>query len=157
MSNSMKWILGVFGVLLLLCCGGGMFLFNTARKAIDETSSQAIKVGDSALADFGATWDPTALRAHGATNLAVTSEQAAKWKSEYGAFKSGTPKAAGVFVKSGSGEAKRITVTYHNNAVFEKKLGFVEMEIVRVDDGPWQVESFDIKADARPPASNSSL
>ncbi len=152
----MKWALAGLGIFLLLCCGGGLFLVNSARQAIDETSGEAQKVGDVALAEFGANWDPDALRTHGTTNLDISKEDAAKWKAEYGAFKSGTSKTPGINVHSGKGEAKRITVTYENQAVFEKKSGFVEMKLVRVEQGPWEVESFDIKAQ-KPPASKSSL
>jgi len=155
MSTSLKWSLGLLGLFLLLCCGGGIFLVNSAKKAVDDIAGDALKVGDTILATVAKDWNLADLKAAATTEFSIDPVKLTEWRDQLGAYESGASRMEGISAKSNTGEENRVEVQYVSDAKFAKGTAVVRMQLVRIGGSAFKVNTFDVKPAGASPVQSS--
>jgi len=145
MSTSLKWSLGLLGLFLLVCCGGGVFLINSAKNAVDEIAGPAVAFGDATMQKVGQTWNVNELKAVASDTFVIDPTKLTEWKEKLGAYKSGKSRMSGISAKANTGQKNRVEVKYTSDATFEKGTAKVNMTLLRVGDAEWQVDAFNVE------------
>lgn len=157
MSTSLKWSLGILAAFLLICCGGGVFLINSAKNAVDNIAGDALKVGDATLAAVGSNWNIAELKKASTDTFSIDPVKLTEWKSQLGAYKSGKSRMSGISAKTNTGEKNRVEVKYTSDANFEKGTAVVTMSLVKLGDDAWKVDSFNVEPAGSSSSEQSSL
>ncbi|MCB0825218.1 MAG: hypothetical protein KDC26_03435 [Armatimonadetes bacterium] len=141
----------VLGVLLLLCCGGGIFMMSQVTDAMDKRATEAKEFGDAATVQILKGWDAEVL-----SDLATKRYRDSFTVEQFQKSLDGNKKALGAF-STGSGQAKVIKadkdgdkkvlkMEYTNRASFENGRGKVVMHLL-VEDKTWKIDLFRIDPD----------
>jgi len=141
------WI--VLGAVVLLCCGGGLFLGSRIFMAAKNTVEGAIQYGDESLKAVASNWSAAELKTRMAKevfdqNPEGAIDNVAKVLGEgLGPIKSETlkSKVLGVEAKTDSTTGSFTIANYEAEAQFEKGKGKVTMELIN-RDGQWKILKF---------------
>ncbi|MBL8066031.1 MAG: hypothetical protein JNM34_09250 [Chthonomonadaceae bacterium] len=147
MSKSVKVTLGIIAGFLLLCCGGGAVLVFSGVQAYQGISKTVVPTGDKVVATVCQDWDYKTLLPLSSQEVTSTSEAEMKalfgvWKSEYGAYKSGTGTMTGFHTRTSTGSGRVDTATYVNEAQFANGPAVITIGLIKEGSNAWKVRAF---------------
>ncbi|MFM9874474.1 MAG: hypothetical protein ACKVQS_13545 [Fimbriimonadaceae bacterium] len=149
MNNGLKLGMIIFGVIMLACCGGFMFLISPVSASVGKKESEAKSFGDNYTAQI--------LKKYDAGNLLALSTNEYKsqfTQAEFQKVLNGNKKALGDYV-SGKGRAQissfkkengsaTIKAKYENRATFQNGKARVRIDLV-YQEKKWYIEMFSIE------------
>jgi hypothetical protein len=149
MNNGFKFGMIIFGVILLACCGGFMYLLSPVTATVGKKEAEAKTFGDNYTAQI--------LKKYDAENLLALSTPEYKSqfkKEEFQKVLNGNKKALGDYV-SGKGRAQisgfnkekgssTIKAKYENRATFQNGKARVRLDLV-YQNKRWFIEMFSIE------------
>ena len=144
------WI--VLGAVVLLCCGGGLFLGSRVFMAAKDTVEGSMQYGDESLKAVAASWSAAELKTRMSKEVFEQNPESAidnvatVLKEALGPIKPETLKSKilGVNAKTDSNTGSFTIANYEAEAQFEKGKGQVTMELIN-RDGQWKILKFNGK------------
>ena len=119
-------------------------------KAYQTLGTEIVKPGDEAVSAICTNWDVKALVSRSGPEVLKTPKVELEgmfnvWKSEYGAYKSGTSSMTAFNSSADISTGKNTRATYENKATFEKGDATVYIVFIRHDSSPWKIDSFRVE------------
>jgi hypothetical protein len=148
----MKAIWIVLGLVLVLCCGGGIFFGSKIFMAAKGTVEGALEYGDASLKAVATRWEPADLKSRMAKEVFEQNpegaiDNVAKVLSDaLGPIKAETltSRISGVEAKTSTETGSFTLAQYFAEAEFEKGKGEITMELIH-RDGEWRILKFNGK------------
>ena len=147
------WIvLGVFAVVLLLCCGSGIFFGNQLVRGVQTVNNEADMFARKVTKEVTSDWNPETLMKYASPEFeeVVNDEKLAKL-FKFLSSKLGPSTSIGEFTASTTSAQTRngdsfTLITTSGDAAFAKGSGKVEMKVVK-RRGQWSVVHFRVNSD----------
>ena len=141
------WI--VLGAVVLLCCGGGLFLGSRIFMAAKDTVEGSLQYGDESLKAVASNWSAAELKTRMAKEVfdqnpeGAIDNVATVLKDALGPIKPETLKSKilGVNAKTDTSTGSFTIANYEAEAEFEKGKGKVTMELIN-REGQWKILKF---------------